>query len=397
MRVVADDPAFAVYLLALALLPFRWLSPIGSLYEHADWSDILIGCAAALWLLERVRARTLLLAYRSWQLPLALYLLLACASAAVAVPGRGGGFKTVLLMAELAVLAVITADFAAERARRALIARVILGSALVTVVLAVVGLALFYARVPSGLVGGYGDYIPSRLYTRVRAGFESAPLLASFCIFASGVAASPEAGLSRRGRIVSQVSLALLCVATFARGVIGFLLAAVLRHAATLTRRRGAIVAVTAGIVALAIIAFFAVGRLYVDPVKPSTISYVLGVGPRHDAFVSSLKTLGHHLLLGIGPGALPGTNLGSPFRAHFTPLNVAATLGLPALIALLAMLVMLWRDRPRPTEIALWSAAAGICLDGLAQDIDHFRHVWVLIGLLGAQRARPRSRLTSR
>jgi hypothetical protein len=38
--------AFGCYLIALGVLPFRWLSPIGSLYEHADWTDILVALAA---------------------------------------------------------------------------------------------------------------------------------------------------------------------------------------------------------------------------------------------------------------------------------------------------------------------------------------------------------------
>jgi hypothetical protein len=122
------------------------------------------------------------------------------------------------------------------------------------------------------------------------------------------------------------------------------------------------------------------------NPVKPSTILYVVpDPGNRREAFVTSLHTLEHHLLSGVGPGALPGVNAGTPFRAHFTPLNVAATLGLPALAALLAMLWLIWRSRRRPTELALWSAAAGIGLDGLVQDVDHFRHVWILLGLLGS------------
>jgi hypothetical protein len=50
-------------------------------------------------------------------------------------------------------------------------------------------------------------------------------------------------------------------------------------------------------------------------------------------------------------------------------------------------MLWLLWRDRRRSTDVALWSAAAGIGLDGLAQDIDHFRHVCVLIVLLSGGR----------
>jgi hypothetical protein len=39
-----------------------------------------------------------------------------------------------------------------------------------------------------------------------------------------------------------------------------------------------------------------------------------------------------------------------------------------------------------------LWSAFAGLSLDGLAQDVDHFRHIWLLLGLLarGGDAAEP-------
>ena len=396
LPVSLSTSAFAVYSLALALIPFRWLSPIGSLSERAEWSDVLIGVAASLWAVDKLRRRELLAARRRWHAPLTVYLALGAASATVAVPGRGGSWKAVLLMAELAALAVITGDFASDPARRRTIARVIVASSLITVVLGIIGLLLFYVGTHSGLIGAYGEqYAPSHLYARVQAGFEAPALLASFCIFAAGIAASEEAGLSRRARIASEISLGLLCLATFSRGIIGFLLASALRRSAAMGGRRRALLAIGASVVSLSIIAALTVGRLHLNPTKPSTISYVVpDPGNRREAFTTSLTTLEHHPLLGIGPGATPGVNAGEPFRAHFTPLQVAATLGIPALCALLAMLWLVWRDRRRPTDVALWTAAAGIALDGLAQDIDHFRHVWVLIGLLAAgRRSRPTGR----
>jgi hypothetical protein len=306
-------------------------------------------------------------------------------SAVVAVPGFGGSWKTVLLMAELAVLAAITADFAAEPPGRRIIARVIVVSALVTVALGAIALILFYAGIRTGLVGHYGEQlVPSSLYTRVQAGFASPPLLASFCIFASGIAASKDADLSPRLRIPTQIGLGLLCLATISRAFIGFLFALLLRLSATMQGRRRILVPVAATAVCLGILAALTVGRLHLNPVEPSTISYVVpDPGNRREAFSTSLKTLGDHPLFGVGPGALPGLNAGVPFRAHFTPLNVAATLGLPALFALSAMFWLLWRSRRLPTDIALWSALAGIAIDGLVGDVDHYRHVWILIGLL--------------
>jgi small-conductance mechanosensitive channel len=80
---------------------------------------------------------------------------------------------------------------------------------------------------------------------------------------------------------------------------------------------------------------------------------------------------------------------LGQPFRAHLTPLNVAATLGLPALVALSVFVALLWRERRRPTDVAIWSGLAGLALDALAQDVEHFRHVWILLGLAAASTRR--------
>jgi hypothetical protein len=383
------EPAFPVYLLAVGLLPFRWLSPIGSFQAHSEWSDLLIAVATVLWLARRLRRRTLGHAWRRWQLPLGAYLGLACVSAALVVPGRGGSPKDVVLMLELALMAVLTADFASDSWQRRAIARVIVASALLTVVLGAVGLILFYAHVPSGLSGVYGEQLsPSRVFTRIRAGLQTPPLLASYCIFASGVTASADAGLSRRVRIMAQVGLLLLCAATVSRGLIGFVVAMVIRSATRLTPQRRRIVVTTVTLAGLAVIAFLAVGRFHVDLHAHTPITYTVpDPGNRREAFATSLQTLEHHPLVGIGPGALPGVNAGQPFRAHFTPLNIAATLGVPALIMFLAMLWLLWRDRRRLTDLAYWSALAGMALDGLAQDVDHFRHLWVMFGLVGSNR----------
>jgi hypothetical protein len=386
---VVESPAFGCYLLAVAVLPFRWLSPLEGFYANSQWTDLLVAAAAGLWFLERIRDRDLARAFHPWQVPLGVYLALACTSQLVAPPDFGGSWKTVLLMGELAVLAVITADFAAERMRRRLIMRVVVASALAAVALGATALVLFYADVPNGLVGTYGEQlIPSDLYTRVQAGFDSPPLLASFCIFASGVAASKDADLGARLRIPTQISLGLLCLATISRAFVGFLFAVLLRWSAGLHGRRRILVPVLGAAVCVGILAALTVGRLHLNPAEPSTFSYVVpDPGNRREAFTTSLETLGDHPLLGVGPGAFPGLNAGLPFRAHFTPLNVASTLGLPALVALSAMFWLLWRTRRRPTDIALWSALAGIAIDGLAGDVDHYRHLWILIGLLGSSR----------
>jgi hypothetical protein len=270
---------------------------------------------------------------------------------------------------------------------------VVTSLALVTGGLAIVGLALFYADVHTSLIGHYGEqFISSNRYARVAAGFSSPPLLASFCIFASAMVAQQEAAVPRRVRIATQVALGLLVLATLSRGAIGFFAAMAIRWAngrpQSLVAKRVAIGAVIGGVLVMAALT---VGRLHLDPTRPSTITYeVPDPHNRWEALRTGSETLADHPLLGKGPGSFVSTNLYAPFRAHFTPLNVAATTGIPALLVLVALFAVLWRDRRRPTPVATWSGLLGLGIDALAQDVEHFRHVWVLIGVADSQRRDP-------
>jgi hypothetical protein len=131
-------------------------------------------------------------------------------------------------------------------------------------------------------------------------------------------------------------------------------------------------------------------GRLRLDPADPGATSYELfdrHDNARLDGSAESLETLSDNPVWGMGPGSLTGESEGEPFRAHLTPLNIAATTGLPALVSLGTALTLLWRRRRRPTDVATWSGLAGLAVDGLGQDIDHFRHVWILLGVADARR----------
>jgi hypothetical protein len=376
----------AVWLAAVALLGFRWLSPLAGFYERAILSDGLIAVAVALWLVDIVRGRRPRL--QAWHAWLGAYVVAVTVSA-LAAPDRADAARVVLLVSELALFAVVSADLARDpRIRRAL-AWTVLAAVGVTAALAVVALTLFYLGQTTALIGPYGEqFAPSARYARVTAGFASPPLLASWCIVASAILAL-RGTLPDRLRIAGQIALAVLVVATFSRAALAFAAAIAIRWAAgqrTRTRVRAA-AAVVAG--ALAVVAALPVGRLQLDPTRPSTISYqVPDPGNRREAIATSWDTLAANPLRGSGPGTYPGLNRGQPFRAHLTPLNVAATTGLPALLILTGMFVSLWRGRSRPTDVAVWSGMAGLAVDGLAQDIEHFRHVWLLIGLAGATTA---------
>jgi hypothetical protein len=292
---------------------------------------------------------------------------------------------------ELAVLTVLTADFAADAERLRAIVDVVLAGAVLTIALAAGGLLLFYAGVDTSLIGPYGEqFVPSDSYARIEAGFGSPPLLGSYCIFAAAVLAI-EPGAAGRLRLGTRVGLGFVAFATLSRAALGFVVAAAIRVAAARRSPRARVAAGVVVAVAVAAVAALTLGRLELDPTRPDTVGYEFpDPGNRREGISSSFDTLVDNPLVGVGPGALPGVGTyGQPFRAHLTPLNVAATAGIPALIALLLFVLGLWRTRRRPTDIAIWSGLAGLAVDALAQDVEHFRHVWILLGLAAASTAR--------
>ncbi len=70
--------------------------------------------------------------------------------------------------------------------------------------------------------------------------------------------------------------------------------------------------------------------NLVLNPLRPWEARLSPAPSARALAAATSLETLGRHPLFGTGPGSSPGFRGFQPFDAHLTPLNVAATLGLP-------------------------------------------------------------------
>jgi hypothetical protein len=370
-----------LYLGAIALLPWASFPPFPWLHENAQWSDLLVLAAALAWLAEQrrqeLRAPTLA------ELLLGVFVLLAGVSWLVAPAGYGGTFGDFIGAGELAVIAYLTSRFAADRWVFELIVRVVTVTSLLVVGAAVVGLALFYADVETELAGAYGVLGTAADYARAQAGLEHPAALGSYCIYASAVIAQGEGMLPRRLRQGVQVALALVVVLTFSRAIIGFLLAALIRIADTPRRRAVAAGAAVACIAAMAVLTFAD------TPSGPFSLRVSTEhPPPRSQELTSSIETSAEHPLLGTGPGSLPGEDP-SVFgrrQAHNTPVGIAATLGIPALLILIAFLAILWRDRSRPTNRATWGGLAGLGVDGLGQDTEHFRHVWMLLGLAWAQ-----------
>jgi hypothetical protein len=383
--------ALWLYLAALALLPWSSFPPFPWLHENAQWSDVFVAAAALTWLVEERREalRSPTLA----ELALGLFVILVGVSYLFAPADFGSTFGDFIGAGELAVLAYLTSRFAADRWSFELIVRVVTVTSLLVVGAALLGLALFYADVENSLVGGYGALVASTDYVRVQAALEHPALLGSYCIFASAVVAQGKDVLPRRLGQVAQIALAVTVVLTFSRAILGFALAVLIRFADTPRRRAVAAAAALACIAAMALLSFAAIS---LDPSHPFDLRVSTAHEPvRSQELTAAIDTAADHPLLGTGPGSLPGEAEGYGRRqAHNTPVGVAATLGIPALLILIAFLGLIWRDRSRPTNRATWGGLAGLGLDGLGQDVEHFRHVWVLIGLAWAQSRSTTSRL---
>ena len=283
----------------------------------------------------------------------------------------------------LVALLVVTSDLARRSGMPRAIGLTVALTSLLAALAAVLGVGLSATGRITPLVGTCGDLLPGNLW-RAQAGFPHPNLLASYCIFASGVVAWPGAGLSRRVRWVVQAALTVTILLTFSRAILGFALAAAIREATTPARRRA--VWALAGVLVVAMMSLTVVNVTFRTD-RPWQPQVLPGPSPRLEAVTSSLDTLTSHPLFGTGPGSSPGWSRGSVFDAHLTPLNIAATLGLPALLGFLLVPFALWRARRRPTDRALWGMLAGLGLDSLGQDIEDFRHVWVALGLAAADR----------
>jgi len=373
----------ALYLITLVLLPWTWFPPFPWLHEHAQWSDAVFAATAVLWTIERCK-------HGQWprlrpaHFALALYFFLASLSLLFASPNPRAGLPKLLGVAELCALLFITSELASRPRVLTGIARAIAITSLLTAAAGIVGLLLFYAGSGSRLIGIYGELEPSRWYARVQAGTYNPNLLASFCIFASAIVAHRDGELPVWLRRITLAALSITVCLTFSRGILGFALAAVIRGANTTFRRR---VAAACAVVCVGIVISLTVWNPSINPAHPLDLSFQSVDSSRHQGATSSLGTLLHHPLFGGGLGTSPGQYRGAPFDSHLTPLNIAATLGLPALISFVFLITIAWRRRLRPTDLCVWGGLAGLALDGLAQDIEDFRHLWVAIGLSGATR----------
>jgi hypothetical protein len=379
---VAGRLARSLYLATLALLPWAALVPFPWLHENARWTDVLFAAATVAWaagLLREGRLPRL----RAVHAGLALYLGWALVSLAAAYPPPAAGHAKLLGVAMLVALFVVTSDLMGRPGLPTAVGRTLAATSVLAAVAALVGVVLSAFGKITPLVGTCGDLLPGPL-SRAQAGFPHPNLLASWCIFAFGATEREDAGLPTAWRRLVRAALALTVLLTTSRAVLGFALAVAIRWASTPARRRHAAALAVALLVAMLALT---VVNVTFYPLRPWDVRVLPGPSPRLEAATTSFQTLLAHPLVGTGPGTSPGRRGQMPFDAHLTPLNVAATLGLPALLGLALAVLALWRARSRPTDLATWGMLAGLGLDGLGQDVEDFRHVWVALGLADAGR----------
>jgi hypothetical protein len=379
---VLERLARLLYLATLALLPWAALVPFPWLHENARWTDVLFALATVAWaaaLLQEGR----LPRWRAVHAGLALYLGWALVSLAAADPRPAAGHAKLLGVAMLVALFVVTSDMMGRPGMPQAVGRTLAATSVLTALAAFVGVALSAFGKITPLVGTCGDLLPGPL-SRAQAGLPHPNLLASYCIFAFGAIEREDAGLSGAWRRAVRAALALTILLTTSRAILGFALAAAIRWATTPACRRFAAALAAPLVLAMASLT---VAKVTFSPLRPWDVRLLPDPSPRLEAATTSFETLVAHPLVGTGPGTSPGRRGDMPFDAHLTPLNIAATLGLPALLGLAFAVFALWRARSRPTDLTTWGMMAGLGLDGLGQDVEDFRHVWVALGLADAGR----------
>src|SRR4051795_2161432 len=107
---VRSDPAFGLFLAAVLLIPWRWPSPLGSINERAGAADVLVAAAFAVWVVSRGRRRARP-RLQPAHVALAVFLLCAVVST-VAAADPGHSLSYLLVIFELAALALMAEDFA---------------------------------------------------------------------------------------------------------------------------------------------------------------------------------------------------------------------------------------------------------------------------------------------
>jgi hypothetical protein len=356
---------------SVALIAVAWVVPMP--FAGAQLSDVVGGMGVALVL---VVARPRVARWPA--LAMAAFVVLAALSCLV----MRGSVVRLAGTVWLVVLALgVCSACELEEAVAAKIRKALVVAALVGAVSGLVGAALYFAGVDTGLLNHPGDLVPGD-YPRIRGTMVRANGLAG--LLAVGVLLAGELE-PRRRRIVRAVLL-LALVFTFSRTWIALGGAlAVAHYAFGETRRRDGL-AVVAALATIGVMLLVSWPTLSFDPSHPWRVSFSDEPGTRFVHLRDALTTISQYPVFGVGPGRAAAAG---GWDAHFTLANVGAVMGVPAAIAFAVAVGhaarLAWK-RARAGEVA--GVAVACCFlvfgfDALARDVEDQRALWILVGLV--------------
>lgn len=371
---------------AVCALPFpRFLgAEVAGVHVHA--ADALIALALVMLLLDPAGRRAIARPTAPAMFGLA-YVLVVAASWAMNGDRSSHGVALLVGTAGTLVFLVVTAALVEVGGLRILASGVAV-TAVVVAGLAAAGLVLFYGGRQSELVGSYGDLPVSEFYARVQAGTYHPNLLASWCVFAGGLVGFRSSQLSPWLRRVATCCIVFVAFSTISRSALAVVILLLLRVGGGTRRRQ---VAAAAAVAVGAAIVISALVPVTPDPEAPWRLSLDGGGTSRQATISSSVDAVTDDPWFGVGLGRSPGENtVGQPFRAHLTPLDVAATSGVPASILFLAIPVSAALRHRRRSGVA-WLVA--MAADALTQDVQRFRHGFVAVGVIDRTPREPSAR----
>ena len=372
----------ALFLAGVVLLPMMQFGTVDAFGTVIIPSDLCFGLAAVgVCLLEIPRRGAGL--RRVFPL-VAVGYLVALTVAAVASPDHRESFERIVIDGYCVVLGITAFVLARAAATRARIAWAWVAGASLTVVAALIGVALFYLgeRTPAEnfAIGDLGS-IHTASVPRVVGFFVNANLFCNYLVvglmFTLGLLGwRRPAGVALVG--VIGVALAFTLSPGLGGAVVAVVLWLLVSERDWPARVRGFLV--VGGVVGV-------IGFLVLT----------VTVGPRGHTWMDAIDTLWTHPLLGVGPGLpVASTTYNGRFfaDAHNAWLNVGGQAGLLGLLALIGVVAAVLRARmegeahcrrPRTCR-AGWCAFVGAVLYGsLSISLEQSRHVWVLLGFLAA------------
>jgi hypothetical protein len=333
---------------------------------HAAWADFLVPLAALTMLAARVPIRVprggwAAIAYAAW----------AGVSAWV---HRAGGMK-VLGIAELTILFGVTSLWAQDRR---LLLRAWTAGCIGLCILGLVGSVLSLLHVQSLLYSARGGDLG--FAWRPKGVCTTSNMLAAICLVPLWAAITVDDLFSAKWRRTIITLLGVTMLLTLSRTLLALLAGLAWQW---LGRAR---------VVAVVLLGLLAIASVRFDIYRDSTgwtLSSAKGL--RWRTAQSAFESFARNPLFGVGPGEAPAltpwprpTSAPQPLDAHSTLFDLLGTIGFPGALAF--VLLFAARATQKSADALQEALRLGLCLvafDAMTMDVQDFRHLWLLFGLI--------------